>query len=351
MISRLICSALIFTLALTACSPSPSGLPVVSAAPTSIAVTPVFSTAISGSVSAGTVEPVIVTQPPLDYTPPPTDVPPTLTIIPAIPGGLGPTELKYRILVQFPDLFYCDPDYYPVARMDEMELARQRFPELQANSEEFNAILAQHNLTGLSSFSDEQKLLIYQEHKRLAAIQLTLAAVSYQFQMQSAKTEGSGELISGQIDSQGEITVQQRQPTIATCPICLAEGTLIDTPAGQIAVEDLRTGMPVWTLDPSGLRIVTSVLRVSQTFVPFHHQVIHLVLDDGRQLWVSPGHPAVDGRIIGRLQQGDLLDGSRVLSAERIVYTGDATYDLLPAGGTGYYWANGILLASTLLRR
>ncbi len=25
-----------------------------------------------------------------------------------------------------------------------------------------------------------------------------------------------------------------------------------------------------------------------------------------------------------------------------------ATYDLLPSGGTGFYWANGVLLASTL---
>jgi hypothetical protein len=46
---------------------------------------------------------------------------------------------------------------------------------------------------------------------------------------------------------------------------------------------------------------------------------------------------------------GDSLDGGIILSAERARYTGSATYDLLPAGETGFYWANGILIASTLM--
>jgi len=31
-----------------------------------------------------------------------------------------------------------------------------------------------------------------------------------------------------------------------------------------------------------------------------------------------------------------------------VAYSGDRTYDLLPAGPTGFYWAGGILLSSTL---
>jgi hypothetical protein len=76
--------------------------------------------------------------------------------------------------------------------------------------------------------------------------------------------------------------------------------------------------------------------------------VIHLILDDGRELWVSPGHPTADGRTAGELQAGDRLAGGRVIVAEPVRYAGAATYDLLPAGDTGFYWANGILLASTL---
>ena len=352
MTPRLACSlVLALAIVLAACSPVSSGPATLSVAPTTIEITPVVSTAVSGSVSVGTVEPFLVTQPPLDYTPPPTENPPTLTPIPAVAGGLGPTELKYRVLAQFPDLFFCDPDYYPVARMDELELAKQHFTELQANAEEFNAILEHNNFSGVTSFTDEQVLRIYQEHKKLAAVQFTLDQGGYRFQLQSAKSEGNGELISGRIDGQGAITVQQKEPIIATCPICLAERTLIDTPAGQVPVERLYPGMQVWTLDRKGLRMITTVLKVGKTVVPTQHQVVHLRLEDGRQLWVSPGHPTADGRIVGQLLPGDMLDGSRLLAVERLVYSGYATYDLLPAGDTSFYWANGILIASTLVRR
>jgi hypothetical protein len=37
-----------------------------------------------------------------------------------------------------------------------------------------------------------------------------------------------------------------------------------------------------------------------------------------------------------------------VTVVEHVIYKGGATYDLLPGGSTGLYWANGILLKSTL---
>jgi hypothetical protein len=261
---------------------------------------------------------------------------------------LGPTGLKYRVLAQFTDFFFCDPDYYPVAREDEQVLARQRFPEIQANSEELDAILAHLNLAGVSTFTDDQKLLIYQEHKKLAAVPFELTDGVYQFQIQVAKTEGQGELVTGRVDSQGTITVLQRTPSFATCPICLAAGTLIDTPGGPLPVQSLRPGMLVWTLSASGQRIARPLVQVGKSIVPANHPVVHLVLDDGRELWVSPGHPTMDGLAIGRLQVGDTLDGATVLSVERVRYTDSATYDLLPGGETGFYWANRILIASTL---
>jgi hypothetical protein len=33
---------------------------------------------------------------------------------------------------------------------------------------------------------------------------------------------------------------------------------------------------------------------------------------------------------------------------ERLPYRGGATYDLLSSGDTGFYWANGILMGSSL---
>jgi hypothetical protein len=46
---------------------------------------------------------------------------------------------------------------------------------------------------------------------------------------------------------------------------------------------------------------------------------------------------------------GDILDGSEVISVEIIHLHDSGTYDLLPSGASGAYWANGILLRSTLL--
>jgi len=79
-----------------------------------------------------------------------------------------------------------------------------------------------------------------------------------------------------------------------------------------------------------------------------NYRIAHIVLDDGRQLRVSAGHPTADGRTFGDLGPGDLLDGAHVVSLELVPYGNPETYDILPAGETGYYWANGILMGSTL---
>jgi hypothetical protein len=78
--------------------------------------------------------------------------------------------------------------------------------------------------------------------------------------------------------------------------------------------------------------------------------VVVLRLRDGRVLTASPGHPLADGRRLMDLSVGSSYDGSRVVAVRWEDYTGGWTYDVLPAGPTGHYWANGILIASTLHR-
>ena len=63
---------------------------------------------------------------------------------------------------------------------------------------------------------------------------------------------------------------------------------------------------------------------------------------------MSPGHPLTDGRVAGDLKTNDILDGARVRTVDLVGYAGGATFDLLPGSATGFYWANGILIASTL---
>ena len=106
--------------------------------------------------------------------------------------------------------------------------------------------------------------------------------------------------------------------------------------------------MVVWTQTADGLRIAAPVAEVGSMEAPVGHEMVHLVLADGREVLVSPGHRTADGRAVGLLQVGDAVDGSTVERSELVPYAGGRTYDLLPAGATGRYWANGILLASTL---
>ncbi|KKP42418.1 MAG: hypothetical protein UR31_C0015G0018 [Parcubacteria group bacterium GW2011_GWA2_33_14] len=132
------------------------------------------------------------------------------------------------------------------------------------------------------------------------------------------------------------------------CPICLAENTLIDTPEGNIQIQKLQKGMAVWTTDEFGKRIRATVIETSKVLAPSTHQVIHIILDDKRELFASPLHPVGDGRTMQDILLGDLLDGSRVISVKNIPYDKEYTYDILPSGKTGLYWANGILIDSTL---
>jgi len=265
-------------------------------------------------------------------------------------SGLSATDLKYRLLEQYPDFFFCDPDFYPVARADEMQQALQKFAELQANTEEFQSILAHNGMSGMTSFSDEQKLQIYRDHKKLGAILFEASGNQYQFQLRTAEQE-QGYVIKGLIDEGGNITVQEKSPTLATCPICLASWTTIDTPRGGVRVADLQAGDLVWTLNAAAQRVAAPAILVTSVQVPAGHEMVHLRLSDGREVRASPGHPTADGRSLGDLRVGDALEGGLVTLAERVRYNQAATYDLLPAGGTGWYWADGILLGSTLAGR
>lgn len=278
-----------------------------------------------------------------------TPLPPsTFTPIPTLSGGLSPTELKYRILEAFPNFFFCDPDFYPVARGNELEQARARLSEMQANTEMFSTILRHHGLEGTTTFSDQQLLAIYRDYKRLLAIPLTADGAIYRFQIRIGTAEGrNGTLISGRIDGKGDIEVDERKPAALICPVCLAAGTHIATPRGDVPVEELRRGDLVWTISDDGQRVAVPLLSVGKAPTPPGHQMIHLRLADGREVWASPGHPTADGRRIEDLVLGEQLDGSIIVAIARVPYSQPFTYDILP-GGSGLYWANSILLASTL---
>jgi hypothetical protein len=267
------------------------------------------------------------------------------------PVPLAVADLKYRLLDRFGPLWYCDPDEFPISHGNEQELAVARLPQIRADAATYRAIAGKLGI-GLQVEPDAaQTLAIYREWKMLNGLVIAPANGGYSFDaiFVAAPNAQSGTHVVGGISNQGEIGVVRSEPSTGPmCPICLARGTRIATPGGEIAVEDLQIGMAVWTIDALGHRTAATILHVGSAPVPDTHRVVDLVLDDGRNLRASPGHPLPDGRRLGDLRPGDALDGAVVLRAELVAYGLPRTFDLLPSGETGAYWANGILLRSTL---
>lgn len=327
-VKRLLNLLMVLAVILSSCSflPSESGVA------TSIVITAEVGTVIPEG-GGGTI-PLVTQGPP--------------TALSTLSSGLPITELKYRVLEEFPTFFFCDPDYYPIAHEDESILAEKRFPEIQANTEEYQSILAHLGLTGLTTATAEQKLMIYRQHKILDAIIFELAGDRYRFQIQTGMEGQQGTVITGTISGNGTIDVLQRDPSFPSCPICLAVGTLIDTPRGVVRVENLKVGDPVWTTNEAGKRVSGVLLKTGRVRVSSSHQMVHVTLQDGRELWASPRHPTADGGIMGDLHLSDMLDGSQIIQLELVHYNNAFTFDILPSGTTGYYWANGVLIGSTL---
>ena len=48
--------------------------------------------------------------------------------------------------------------------------------------------------------------------------------------------------------------------------------------------------------------------------------MVHLRMKDGRELWVSPGHPTVDGRTVIELRRAEIYDGGAVSQTDLVPY-------------------------------
>jgi Hint domain len=274
---------------------------------------------------------------------------------PTAAAPLTTAELRYRLIEAFGPLWYCDPDFWPIAVQDEAARSIERFGEVQGDTEAFVAILAHLAVPAGAEFTADQKLAIYRAWKQLNAVNLEPTGDGgYRFDYLNMPEAGAseGRRTAGTIDPQGQIAIDVQSPAgEPPCPICLARGTLIATLGGDVAVEDVRVGIRVWSVDEAGRRVVANVVRVGRTPVPATHQIVRLILDDGRTLRASPGHPLVDGRSLGDIRAGDRIDGTTVLSANLEPYDGGSTFDLLTDSTTGAYVADGIPLGSTLANR
>ena len=272
------------------------------------------------------------------------------------PGGGGAgspltlSQLKLKVIDAVGAPVFCDPDVYPIARAgDEEASADTYYPQIRSDPELYAAIVAHEHLPA-GDLNESQKLTLYRAFKHLRALVLTKNGDAYMFEIRvKGQAATAVDLVDGSVRVDGVVTVTSRKPSaMPPCPICLASATLIATPSGEVRVTDVRPGILVWSIGAGGERVAEPVVEVGSMVVPTGHLMVHVRLADGRQLLVSPGHRAGDGRPLGSLSVGDSLDGSTITMWELVPYSGSSTYDLLPAGPTGLYWANGILLSSTL---
>lgn len=254
-------------------------------------------------------------------------------------------------------IFYCDPDVYPVGFGTSEERTARGFAKVQQDPEALRVILADlHQPAG--GYSEAVKARIWDVYKRMNALHLQPAHDDgYSFTIIPLPPGGGqppeprAKARDGYVSRTGAVYLgAPHTVAFVGCPICLILGTVIDTPTGPVRVEDMHVGDPIWTADARGHRVPGHVKEVGRIDVGTWHAVLNLRLADGRQLPASPGHPLDDGRHLADLQVGDVYDGSRVTARTITADTDGWTYDVLPSGPTGTYWADGVRVGSTLRR-
>ena len=141
-------------------------------------------------------------------------------------------------------------------------------------------------------------------------------------------------------------------PVDGTCPrgcklcVCANPNTPIDTPNGSRKISELNLGDLIYSVDHDQV-VAVPIIDIKRR-PALGHVVPQIALSNGQILQISDQHPTADGRIFGELHEGDSLGGLRIVSVERVTYEQPYTYDILPASDTGYYFAGGAMIGSTL---
>ena len=141
-------------------------------------------------------------------------------------------------------------------------------------------------------------------------------------------------------------------PADGTCPRgctlckCAEPDTTIATPAGPRKISELGVGDWVYSVNHD--QVVPVPIAAVKKRPARSHVVPQVLLENGQVLQISAAHPTADGRTFGDLRAGDRLGELRIKVVELVTYERDFTYDILPASDTGYYFAGGALIGSTL---
>lgn len=144
---------------------------------------------------------------------------------PEPPINIEPLEhpqIRYRLLDRF-GVFLCPDDSGPAHNsLERRQRILETFPEIEKDQSTFRLILQHLKLEGLTEFTNEQKITVYHEYKKLANIRLDLLVRKFEFSLHSSdkgtQKHAMGFTATGLIDSTGEITVLKKQPYSLGCP-------------------------------------------------------------------------------------------------------------------------------------
>ncbi len=130
-----------------------------------------------------------------------------------------------------------------------------------------------------------------------------------------------------------------------TTTTCLPFDVEIKTLTAQKRVSDIKVGDIV--LSDGGKP--AHVIRINKVAVGKTHKIVKVRFTDGTVLRGSLRHPTADGRMFGDLKVGDNVDGKIISELKLLPYTNHGyTYDILTDSRNGNYYADGVLIGSTL---
>lgn len=178
-----------------------------------------------------------------------------------------------------------------------------------------------------------------QEARRSALLQADLT----RGQLSASKKEGfmnQAGSVAGQI---GSIALLK-----AISATCLHQDTLIATEQGPVRIGQIKVGQEVLSRE-GGISVLVPVLKVFETVLSEYPMPVVLVeFTDGSVLVGSHKHPLADGRVLGELAIGDMVESQKVadcrISSARVC----VMHDILPDSETGEYLANGLWVKSML---
>ncbi len=142
---------------------------------------------------------------------------------------------------------------------------------------------------------------------------------------------------------------------------CMPNTARILTSQGEKQIDNIQIGDSVYTFNNIDGKFLAPIIQVNKILVQKDYIMTKITLEDGRSIQASPKHPIPIERdyatssknqyeelLFSEIKIGDHIDRTRVVFIEFVNYNGGFTYDILPAGESGYYWADGILVGSTL---